>query len=71
MAGRIFPAPSGKPVWRIDAMQHSHLKTNRLEMFGDSLVNRLPSRSRRQRKRAASKKRRATFQARSYDWDDE
>lgn len=52
-------------------MQHSHLKTNRLDTFGDSLVNRLPSRSRRQRKRAASKKRRATFHGRSYESDEE
>jgi len=52
-------------------MQHSHLKSNRLDVFGDSMLNKLAARSRRQRKRQASKKRRATFNHRSPDMIDE
>lgn len=52
-------------------MQHSHLKSNRLDVFGDSMLNKLTARSRRQRKRLASKKRRATFPARGHEPTDE
>ncbi len=52
-------------------MQHSHLKSNRLDVFGDSLLNKLTARSRRQRKRQASKKRRATFNARLHEFGEE
>jgi hypothetical protein len=48
-----------------DAVQHSHLKSNRLDVFGDSMLNKLTARSRRQRKRLASKKRRATWHMRN------
>jgi hypothetical protein len=44
-------------------MKHSHSKPNRLEGWGDSLVNKLPGRSRKQRKRQVSKKRRALLKA--------
>jgi hypothetical protein len=44
-------------------MKRSHSKPNRLDVFGDSLVNKLPGRSRKQRKRVASKKRRALLKA--------
>ena len=44
-------------------MQHSHLKSNRLDVFGDSMLNKLAARSRRQRnvRRARSVVRRGTF----------
>ena len=48
-------------------MQHSHLKSNRLDVFGDSMLNKLAARSRKQRKRQASKKRRATFNIRLHE----
>ncbi|MBI2824773.1 MAG: hypothetical protein HYX69_08810 [Planctomycetia bacterium] len=53
------------------AMQHSHLKPNRLDVFGDSMLNKLPARSRRQRKRQASKKRRAMFHSRGNETMDD
>lgn len=40
-------------------MKPSCTKPNRLEVWGDSLLNQLPSLSRKRRKREASKKRRA------------
>jgi hypothetical protein len=52
-------------------VQHSHLKSNRLDVFGDSMLNKLTARSRRQRKRQASKKRRAAWPARGYDMFDD
>jgi hypothetical protein len=52
-------------------VQHSHLKSNRLDVFGDSLLNKLAARSRKQRKRQASKKRRATFNGRGQELVDE
>ena len=52
-------------------MQHSHLKSNRLDVFGDSMLTRLSARSRRQRKRLASKKRRATFHGRGQEFLDD
>ena len=39
-------------------MKKSHLKTNRLSAWGNSLLNKLSSRSRKRRLREASKKRR-------------
>lgn len=39
-------------------MKLSHTKPNRLDVWGDSLLNKLPSVSRQRRKRSASKKRR-------------
>jgi hypothetical protein len=52
-------------------VQHSHLKSNRLDVFGDSMLNKLAARSRKQRKRQASKKRRAMFNGRAHDFTDE
>ncbi|HVU85679.1 MAG TPA: hypothetical protein VHD36_00025 [Pirellulales bacterium] len=52
-------------------MQHSHLKSNRLDVFGDSMLNKLAARSRRQRKRLASKKRRATWHLRHHELTDD
>ena len=52
-------------------MQHSHLKSNRLDVFGDSMLNKLTARSRRQRKRLVSEKHRATFPARGHEMTDE
>jgi len=40
-------------------MKNGHAKPNRLSVWGDSLLNKLPSISRKKRKRVASKKRRA------------
>ena len=37
----------------------SDTKPSRLDVWGDSLLNKLPSRTRKKRKREASKKRRA------------
>ncbi len=39
-------------------MKPSDTKPNRLDVWGDSLLNKLPSISRQKRKRSASKKRR-------------
>ncbi len=39
-------------------MKASHTKPNRLQVWGDSLLNKLSSRTRKRRKREASKKRR-------------
>lgn len=39
-------------------MKHSHTKPNRLQVWGDSLLNQLPGVTRKRRKREASKKRR-------------
>ncbi|MCR9096072.1 MAG: hypothetical protein NXI30_17750 [bacterium] len=39
-------------------MKHSHTKPNRLQVWGDSLLNKLPGVVRKRRKREASKKRR-------------
>lgn len=39
-------------------MKHGHTKPNRLSVWGDSLLNKLPGISRKRRKREASKKRR-------------
>ena len=39
-------------------MKHADTNPNRLRVWGDSLVNKLPSISRKRRKREASKKRR-------------
>jgi hypothetical protein len=64
--GRIAHFLSGA-----DAVQHSHLKSNRLDVFGDSMLNKLTARSRRQRKRLASKKRRATWQLRNHELMDD
>ena len=44
-------------------MRHSDLKPNRLDVFGSSMLNKLPSESRRRRKRQASKKRRSLVRA--------
>lgn len=44
-------------------MRHSATKTNRLAVWGDSLLNKLPSQSRKKRKRLASKKRRALLRS--------
>ena len=52
-------------------MQHSHLKSNRLDVVGDPMLNKVAARSRKQRKRQASKKRRATFNGRGQDLMDE
>jgi hypothetical protein len=52
-------------------VQHSHLKSNRLDVFGDSMLNKLAARSRKQRKRQASKKRRATLNGRGQELSDE
>lgn len=38
-------------------MQRSRYNLNRLDVWGDSLLNKLPSRSRKRRKRQANKKR--------------
>lgn len=40
-------------------MKRSETKTNRLTVAGESLINKLPAQSRKNRKRQASKKRRA------------
>jgi len=40
-------------------MKNAHTKPNRLSVWGDSLLNKLPGISRKRRKREASKKRRA------------
>jgi hypothetical protein len=42
-------------------MKHGHTKPNRLAVWGDSLLNKLPGITRKRRKRAASKKRRMQF----------
>ena len=42
-------------------MQLGRLSPNRLRVWGNSLLNKLPSRSREQRKREASKKRRVAL----------
>ena len=39
-------------------MKHGHTKPNRLNVWGDSLLNKLPGITRKRRKREASKKRR-------------
>lgn len=39
-------------------MQDSHTSPRKLEVFGDSMLNKLKSRTRKRRKREASKKRR-------------
>jgi hypothetical protein len=44
-------------------MRRSDTKPNRLDMHGDSLQSKLPSPSRKKRKRRASKKRRAQLKA--------
>jgi hypothetical protein len=44
---------------RNGAMRPSATKPNRLDVWGDSLLNKLSSRSRKRRKREASKKRRS------------
>jgi hypothetical protein len=41
-------------------------KPNRLDVWGDSMMNKLPSVSRKRRKREASKKRRVTEQKRDH-----
>jgi len=43
-------------------MNNSHSKPSRLKVWGDSLLNKLPSLSRKRRKREASKKRRQLLQ---------
>jgi|GEM_PF-1435680 len=43
-------------------MKPSHTKPARLDAWGDSLLNKLPSISRQKRKRTASKKRRVILQ---------
>ena len=42
-------------------MKQSETKPNRLDVWGDSLLNKLPSRTRKKRKREASKKRRVAL----------
>jgi len=42
-------------------MKPSYTKPNRFEVWGDSLLNQLPSLARKRRRREASKKRRAIF----------
>lgn len=42
-------------------MKPSDTKPNKLDVWGDSLLNKLRSRTRKKRKRDASKKRRAIF----------
>ncbi len=42
-------------------MERSLFKSRRLDVFGDSMLNKLPGRSRKKRKREASKKRRAAI----------
>jgi hypothetical protein len=44
-------------------MRHSATKTNRLTVWSDSLLNKLPAQSRKKRKRQASKKRRAMLRS--------
>ena len=44
-------------------MKSSLTKPNRLDVWGDSMMNKLPSQSRRNRKRQASKRRRAVLKA--------
>ena len=44
----------------------SDTKPNRLAVWGKSMLNKLPGRSRKNRKRAASKKRRALLQPRHH-----
>jgi hypothetical protein len=44
-------------------MKRSDTKPNRLDVWGDSLQNKLPSPSRKKRKRRASKKRRAQLKS--------
>lgn len=39
-------------------MKRANTNPNRLEVWGDSMMNKLPARSRKKRKREASKKRR-------------
>ena len=39
-------------------MNRARTSPNRLDVWGDSMLNKLPSRSRKNRKRSASKKRR-------------
>ncbi len=39
-------------------MKRSETSPNRLDVWGDSMMNKLPSRTRQRRKREASKKRR-------------
>ncbi len=39
-------------------MNHGHTKPSRLKVWGDSMLNKLPSISRKRRKREASKQRR-------------
>jgi len=42
-------------------MKHSETKPNRLDVWGDSMLNKLPSCTRKKRKRQASKKRRVVL----------
>jgi len=43
-------------------MKPSHTKPNKLNVWGDSMMNQLPAASRKNRKRTASKKRRVVLQ---------
>jgi len=51
------------------ASRRSHTKPSRLDVFGDSLLNKLPGRSRNKRKRAASKKRRVVLKREDAEQD--
>jgi len=51
-------------------MRKAATNANRISGWGDSLLSHLPSTSRRQRKRQASKRRRAMLRRERFDFDE-
>jgi len=50
-------------------MKKSHTKPNRLDIWGDGMMGNLPARTRKQRKRSASKQRRVILRREDNDGD--